>query len=276
MEPTPVRLAFAWAEVELFPSAPYSIGDASPSCILGLALERQRGVHAIASDKRQDFDAWPGDLAFTSPDVNIFSESMHGGEYLALRVARHAAGTAPWAAPRAVVHGDRRAVELGLRLRRLMLAPQPDAPLIEEQLALFLERGLALMAGPQAKSSTYRCDRNAHARVLEFIEDTLDGPLALGELASVAGMPPLRFLRSFTHATGRTPHAYITERRLQRARSLLRASNAPLAAIALDCGFAHQSHLGAVFKSRLGLSPQQYRTLLEVPAGGGQAAQQVG
>ena len=83
-------------------------------------------MHAIASDNRQDFDAWPGDLAFTSPDVNIFSESMHGGEYLALRVARHAAGTAPWAAPRAVVHGDRRAVELGLRLRRLMLAPPED------------------------------------------------------------------------------------------------------------------------------------------------------
>lgn len=251
--------AFAWADVELFPSEPYSICDASQSCILGLALERQRGVHAIASDKRQDFDAWPGDLALTSPGVNIFSESMHGGEYLALRVERQAAGIAPLAAPRVIFQGDRHAVELGLRLRRLMLAPQPDASLIEEQLALFLERGLALMAGPQATSSPYRRDRNLHSRVLEFIEDALDGPLELEELASLAGMPPLRFLRSFTHATGRTPHAYITERRLQRARALLRATDTPLATIALDCGFAHQSHLGAVFKSRLGLSPQQYR-----------------
>lgn len=259
MESKPVRLSFAWAEVELFPSAPYSVCDASQACILGLALERQRGVHAIASDKRQDFDAWPGDLALASPDVNIFSESMHGGEYLALRVARHAAGMASLAAPRVIFPGDRRAVELGLRLRRLMLAPQPDTARIEEQLAMLLERGLALMAGPQATSSAYRRDRNAHARVLEFIEDTLDGPLELGELASLAGMPPLRFLRSFTHATGSTPHAYITERRLQRARSLLRATQTPLAAVALDCGFAHQSHLGAVFKSRLGLSPQQYR-----------------
>lgn len=87
------KIDFGWATVELFPSAAYSIRDESCLSVLGLAFERQRGVHAIGSDRRQDFDAWPGDLAYTSPNVNIFSESPNGGEYLAVHVARSASET---------------------------------------------------------------------------------------------------------------------------------------------------------------------------------------
>ena len=254
----PVKMEFGWANVELFPSTPYSVCDASQLCILGLAFERQRGVHAIASDRRGDFDAWPGDLALTSPDVNIFSESANGGEYLAVRTAPQ---DGPLTPPRTVFRGDRRAVDLGTRLRRLLLAPQPDPGLIEEQLALFLERGFALLKqAPQAHSS-YELDRHAHARVLEFIEYAIDSLIDLDQLAQLAGMSPLRFLRSFSNAVGATPHAYITERRLQRARALLRSTSEPIASIALDCGFSHQSHLGSVFKAKLGVSPHQYRVL---------------
>ena len=259
-----MKMDFGWANIELFPSAPYSICDESRSCVLGLAFERQRGVHAIGSDGRHDFDAWPGDLAYTSPDVNIFSESMAGGEYLALHVARSASdlmSDAPLAAPRVVFHGDRRAVRLGWRLRLLMLAPHPDSQLIEEQVALFLNCGLSLLKLPQASPGRYDLDRTIHSRLLEYIEDAIDGPLSLDELARMAGMPLLRFLRSFANAVGTTPHAYITERRLQRARLLLRRTDEPVAAIAADCGFAHQSHFGAVLKARLGLSPQEYRVL---------------
>lgn len=259
-----MKMDFGWANVELFPSGPYSICDEARSCVLGLAFERQRGVHAIGSDGRQDFDAWPGDLAYTSPNVNIFSESMNGGEYLALHVARTVSDQmldAPLAAPRVIFHGDRRAVWLGWRLRLLMLASQPDSQLIEEQLALLLECGLSHLKLPQGSPGRYDLDRKIHSRVLEYIDDAIDGPLGLDELARLAGMPLLRFLRSFANAVGTTPHAYITERRLQRARSLLCSTDEPVAAIAADCGFAHQSHLGAVLKTRLGLSPHQYRTL---------------
>ncbi len=254
--PEPLQMDFGWANVELFPSAPYSVSDTSHLCILGLAFERQRGVHAIASDSRRDFDAWPGDLALASPGVNIFSESAHGGEYLAVRVA---SPDAPLTLPRTVFRGDRSAVDLGTRLRRLMLAPQPDLPLIEGLLALFLERGLALSKHSPGSPSRYELDRKAHARVLEFIDDAIDGPIELEQLARLAGLSPLRFLRSFSNALGLTPHAYITERRLRRARALLRSTKEPIASIALDCGFAHQSHLGAVFKAKLGMSPHQYR-----------------
>lgn len=263
-EPGAVGMDFGWANVTLYPSAPYSIRSQSSGYVLGLAFERQRGVHAIGGERRQDFDAWPGELACASPELNIFSESMQGGEYLALHVARAASAAMAdtrLAAPRVVFHGDRHAVRLGWRLRRLLLAAPAAPRLVEEQIALFLERGLALAQLPARPAGRYDLDRAVHARVLDYIDDGMDGPLGLDELARLAGMPPLRFLRSFANAVGTTPHAYITERRLQRARALLRSSAHPVAAIAADCGFAHQSHLGAALKARLGLSPRQYRAL---------------
>ena len=261
-----MNVDLGWARIALLPSAPYSIRDESHLCVLGLAFERQRGVHAVGSDKRQDFDAWPGELTFTAPGVEVFSESGMGGEYLTL----HLTGVAPdlrldesLSVPRPVFYGDRRAVQLGWHLRRLMLASQPQRQRIEEQAAMLLDHGLSRLQLPHRPPGRYDLERKVHSQVLEYIEDSIDnaidGPMGLDALARVAGMPLLRFLRSFSNAVGCTPHVYITERRLQRARTLLRSTDEPVASIAADCGFAHQSHLGTVLKERLGLSPLQYR-----------------
>ena len=262
MRPDAIKLDFSWGRVSLLPSAPYSIRDESRLCVLGLALERQQGVHALGGGRRQDFDAWPGELAVTSPDVELFSESGNGGEYLALHVQRVAPGFEPDilpTVPRAVFRGERLAVRLGRKLRYLMLALHRQPQLIEEEAMLLLDHGLSLLALPHGARGGYAHDRPAHSRVLEYIDGAIDGPLSLDEIAQVAGMPVLRFLRSFSNAVGSTPHAYITERRMQRARALLTATDNPIADIAASCGFAHQSHLGAVLKDRLSMTPRQYR-----------------
>ena len=264
MRPSAIKSDFGWGWVSLLPSAPYSIRHESRLFVLGLAFERQRGVHAVGGGRRQDFDAWPGELAVTSPDVEMFSESDSGGEYLALHVQRIASGLEPempLTLRRITFCGDRRAVRLGMQLRRSMLAPRPQPQLIEEQAIKLLDHGLSLLVLPRRPRGSYDLDRQVHSRVLEYIDDAIDGPLSLDEIAQVAGMPVLRFLRSFSIAVGSTPHAYITERRMQRARALLSATDNPIADIAADCGFAHQSHLGAVLRDRLGLSPLQYRVL---------------
>ena len=257
-----MRANFGWGCISLLPSAPYSIRDASRLLVLGIAFERQRGVHALGADRRRDFDAWPGELAVTSPDVEMFSESRAGGEYLALHVAPAASGfetELPLTVPRTVLRGDRRAVRWGMQLRRAMLAPHPQRQLIEHEAMNLLAHGLSRSRFPHRPAGGYDRDRQAHSRVLEYIDEAIDGALDLDELARVARMPVLRFLRSFSAATGSTPHAYITERRMQRARVLLSTTGDSIAGIAGSCGFAHQSHLGAVLRARLGLSPRQYR-----------------
>lgn len=258
---TLLTMDLGWARIALLPSAPYTVCDQPPTHVLGLAFERQRGLHAVGGERRRDFDAWPGDLAYTAPGVEMFSESPLGGEYLTLHVGREAlSGPGPHA-PRSVFHGHRRALGLGWQLRRLMLAEAPRLALIEAHAAQLLDSGWQLLSEPRRPPGTYAADRPRHARVLEHIDDAIDTPLPLQELAALAQMPLLRFLRSFSSVVGCTPHAYITERRLQRARALLRSSGGalPIAAIAADCGFAHQSHLGAVFKGRIGMTPLQYR-----------------
>lgn len=254
-----VELDVGWARIALLPSAPYSADGASSACVIGVALERQRGVHAVAGEARCDFDAWPGEFALAAPGVPLFSESAQGGEYLTVE-ADAAVAPAVTGAPRRLFRGQKEAVALARSLRRLLLSQQPDVQYAAQQAAALLAHGALLLDGAGSPGrSAYDGDRAAHARVLDAIEDGLASPLALEMLAALAGMPLLRFLRSFTHATGMTPHAWITERRLQRARRMLRSTNAPLAEIAAACGFAHQSHLGALFKRELIHTPAQYR-----------------
>ncbi|MES2039745.1 MAG: AraC family transcriptional regulator [Pseudomonadota bacterium] len=254
-----------WARLELLPALPYSISSTSSHTSLGLAFARQTGVHAIGSDIRHDFDAWPGDFAISNAGLPMFSESAHGGEYLLMHITNPDPLTDMSASsPRQIFHGDKQAVTLAWQLRSLLLQKDKDALLLQEKACLFLQRGLTL-ANKKSNATTtrsqYAQDKVLHSRILDYIEDQLDTTLNLEELATMANMPLLRFLRSFAHATGTTPHAYITERRLQRARLLIKNSNLSIADIAADCGFSHQSHLGSAFKSRLGLSPQQYRKL---------------
>lgn len=244
---------------------PYSLHEMSNKAVFGFAFERQTGVHAIGGGARLDFDAWPGELAITKPHVEIFSESINGGEYLTLHVGESEEFEAFQNAcihSRAVIPGDRKIFALGLKLRRLMLSQMADHLEIEEQAALLFHNSLTIVNHPSKTTDPAWNERKRHVRVLEYIEANLSGPVHLDELSQVAGMSKLRFLRSFIRTIGITPHGFITERRLQRARMLLKRTDAPIASIAYECGFAHQSHLGSALKSHAGLTPVRYRKAL--------------
>ncbi len=272
------QLDLGWARVALLGAAPYSVNESSEQAVWGLALSRQRGVHSVgASNSRQDFDAWPGELAITAPHVPIFSESDHGGESLTIHLNDQphdkTAAASLWGMPRHVYAGDSQALRLGWQLRKLLLDPQRNVAMIDNQAALLVAHGQArlhhLASGPRnTPPGRYTADRQAHAKVLQLIHDALDTPLPLAQLAHTANMEPLRFLRSFAKALGCTPHAYILEARLQKARKLLLTTRDSLATIAMDCGFAHHSHLGAALKQRLGFTPSAYRHVLRHPTTG--------
>lgn len=97
------------------------------------------------------------------------------------------------------------------------------------------------------------------SRVLAYIEAHLDSELSLTTLAAVAGLSPFHFSRTFKLATGESPYHYVSLRRLARAQQLLSDSQLPLVQIALECGFASQSHFTSVFSKALGTSPGRYR-----------------
>lgn len=250
----PVSLAAGRLTLQLLPRAPYSARDPAHVASIGVALERQTGVHAIGSDRRESFDRWPGTLALTPAGVDVFSESAVGGEYLVLRCATELGHDRT----RVCFGGAREAFALARAIRRALLAPVLDEGSIED----LAWRLVALGRGSERAPRRGDADRARYARVLARIADAFEQPLGLDEFAALAEQSPLAFLRGFTATVGLTPHAYLTEQRLQAARRLLADARLALADVALACGFSHQSHFGDAFKRAFGLTPAHYRRLL--------------
>jgi AraC-like DNA-binding protein len=98
----------------------------------------------------------------------------------------------------------------------------------------------------------------AVARAKELLSSQLAEPPSLEALAAAVGLSPFHFARVFRRATGLPPHAWLLQRRLERARGLLKSGCAPLS-VAMQLGFADQSHLNRQFKRTYGIGPGAYR-----------------
>jgi AraC family transcriptional regulator len=96
-------------------------------------------------------------------------------------------------------------------------------------------------------------------RVTEFIRAHLTDDLSLEGLARQVGFSAYHFARLFRQTTGKSPHQFVLLQRLECAQDLLKRTDLPLTEVALESGFANQSHLTQVFKQRLGMTPKAYR-----------------
>jgi AraC family transcriptional regulator len=99
-------------------------------------------------------------------------------------------------------------------------------------------------------------------RVRDYIEAHLDDDLSLTILADIACLSPYHFSASFKEAAGVGPQRYVIQRRLERAKTLMRRTNQPLAMIAQEAGFADQSHLTSIFRREMGVTPGRFRAAL--------------
>ena len=84
--------------------------------------------------------------------------------------------------------------------------------------------------------------------------------LGVQALAQIANMSPRNFSRAFSREAKVSPAEFVELARLDAARRLLEHDRNPLKTIALNCGFRDGQHMRDVFRRRLGVSPQQYRS----------------
>lgn len=99
-------------------------------------------------------------------------------------------------------------------------------------------------------------------RVGQRIEDSLDGPIRVADLAEAAGLSRAHFTRAFARNFGAPPRDYILSRRIARARTMLTDTDLSASQIAMRCGFANPSHLTTSFRQEIGLTPTAYRRAL--------------
>jgi AraC family transcriptional regulator len=96
-------------------------------------------------------------------------------------------------------------------------------------------------------------------RATEFLDAHLDVEVGLQQVAEICGLSVSHFARAFRQTFGRPPYRWLTERRIDKARDLMKSSRLPLAEIAIRCGFTDQSGLNRSFKRVHGVSPGVWR-----------------
>ncbi|WP_185932748.1 helix-turn-helix domain-containing protein [Streptomyces sp. WAC 01325] len=114
----------------------------------------------------------------------------------------------------------------------------------------------------QADQETYRMTSHRVRSVTNYMRERLSEPLSLDDLARQASMSRFHFLRVFRESTGKTPHQFLTELRINAARQALERGDDTIALVGRRCGFTNPSHFSAAFRRFCGCSPAQYRKMI--------------
>jgi AraC family transcriptional regulator len=155
------------------------------------------------------------------------------------------------------------------QLMTLLVAIANEGYTTEKLYAEHLAQALALRTlylGRDAKPQTNNRRTSAlpgHVlrRIVERMRD-FDCDLSLQALANESGYSRVHFVRMFKAATGSSPHNYLLNLKMERARELLKNPSMSLIDIAFDCGFSSHSHMSRLFHKFVGVTPSAYRRRL--------------
>lgn len=155
-------------------------------------------------------------------------------------------------------------------LASLMLQLFEEMGKADDRGALFVDSALSMIAARLLRLSdaivsiapAVALSKTEEDSLLDAIEELLDTDLSVETLAAVVDRPVSTFHRLFLDTFGRTPHAFLLERRVARARDMLASTDQSIADIAYTCGFSSQQHMTNAFTLKIGTSPGRYRRVL--------------
>lgn len=144
-------------------------------------------------------------------------------------------------------------------LRTVRAVVRDSGSTIEQEYGLYaIARRLAQLAGGVWESRGGGRE-TLLLRAREYINDNIAEDLSVEDLSAVAAMSKFHFIRLFRERFGLTPHRYILNQRVNRARAALEAGRPP-SDVAQELAFSDVSHLNRRFKLVYGLTPKQYQT----------------
>ena len=210
----------------------------------------------------------PGHLLAVGPGVvHHLAEQPAGNHHFSFAavdvdvvLARHPALGPTWrAAPRVACRPDGQSLmEPFAQLVGELTVTRPHA---EEGLCLAVDR-LVVEATRIFSAQAPTHELAVHPAV-HLVRDLLDRDCArhwtLAELAERARLAPTYLAALFARQVGMPPLRYLNERRIDRARQLLRTSDLPVTAISIELGFGSPQHFARVFRRATGCTPREYR-----------------
>jgi AraC family transcriptional regulator len=161
-------------------------------------------------------------------------------------------------------HGDidHTVTNLGSALLPALNDPGSSSRLFLDHVVLALNMHFACVYGGMrfgARVSRGKLAPWQERRCKELMESRLGEQISVRELASECRLSDSHFATAFRRTTGESPHRWLMKRRVENAKEMLLSSEVPLSVIALDCGFADQSHLTRVFTVMVGAPPGVWR-----------------
>lgn len=262
--------------VEEFQEPPGGVelqSEADPTIVLSLAAKPNR-IHQVLGNRRYTGLYHQGDIAITPAGLPSAYESEGNDHYLYIQIP------SPFLQQIA-----REAIEI--HPNRVELIPEfcVRNPQIEQILMLLrseLHQGgggigrlyieslanalvvqlLRNYSTAQPRVAVYKGglgDRKL-LQVTNYINDYLDRDIKLTDLAQLLGMSQSHFSHLFKQSMGISPHQYLLQQRVERAKQLLKQTERSVMEIALACGFDSHSHLSKQFRQFTGMTPKAYRT----------------
>ncbi|MCV7361309.1 helix-turn-helix transcriptional regulator [Mycolicibacterium neworleansense] len=130
---------------------------------------------------------------------------------------------------------------------------------LSETLKLVVTEMCAVDPPPAIERRPDTLDRATRSKLVEFLDDSIDSNITLEMLAQLARMPVGVFITAFRAAFHTTPYQFLLDRRVERAKFLLRNTTRTITDISAAVGFSSPSHFSTAFRHRVGVSPRTYR-----------------
>lgn len=145
------------------------------------------------------------------------------------------------------------------KLLQLHRTLESSTSILERESAILTTFAGLITRQSEFSSSELEAGREPKAisRARTYLEENYMDNVSLSEVAAFAGMSRFHLIRVFKKQTGFSPHAYLEQIRVNRAKELLK-SGLPIVDTAYELGFVDQSHLTKTFKKFAGTTPGQY------------------
>lgn len=234
---------------------------------IGVAFTGHRQLTWMSGGRTREVDNAPGSAVVSGPDPITWLRVREATEALEIYPdpALLAATAARWASRPVEIEqraGHRDGVVLGVAtvLRRAHVTGSALSDVAASTLAhRLVGHLLSSYGGVAVPGGGGRLAAGTVDRVTDVVEAGLHRTLTLDDLAATAHLSPYHFNRAFRTTTGLAPYAFVTARRMDRARLLLSTTRLTVDVVASQVGFGNLSHFRRTFRRHHGVVPSALR-----------------